>query len=371
MDTSTALLSLLLIWLWFLGVRAAPEQHPLSKATQPETLPLSSESAPPYRDSLLSLHRSLVEIPSVSGTENKVGSFLVEYLSGLGFVAQLQFLPPQPHTPKDAERFNVIAWPGPTLEPKPSVLVSSHIDVVPPYIPYHIDSDYHVGPETKISGRGSVDAKGSVAAQITAVQQLVASKELRGDELMLLFVVGEETTGDGMRFFSDSLDKMDAPPKFKAAVFGEPTENKLACGHKGLSVCTVKAVGKAGHSGYPWLGKSATELLVRALVKMLDTDLGSSERFGNTTVNIGVIEGGVAANVIPKEARCKLVARVAAGDQQTGHDIVTGRIQKILEEVDSEALSLGCHNGYGPVHCDCDVEGKSFPKIHVRPYAHV
>ena len=364
MKSSIILPSLLLSSLGLAFVPEQQHQHPIGDASDALDFPSSSSSsasnAPPYRDDLLSLHKSLVEIPSISGTENKVGSFLIEYLTKRGYVAQLQFLPPAVNTPKGAERFNVLAWQGPTRNPTPRVLVTSHIDVVPPYIPYHIEHPGRggLGLDSRISGRGSVDAKASVAAQITAVQELLGAEAIRPEDVMLLFVVGEETTGDGMKFFSSRIGELDPPPKFDAVVFGEPTENKLACGHKGIAICTVHARGKAAHSGYPWLGKSATEVLMRALVKVLDTDLGTSERYGNTTANVGMINGGVAMNVVAKDASAALSVRIAAGNQSTGHGLIKGRVQKILDEVDEEALSLECPGGYGPVECNCDVEGR-------------
>jgi acetylornithine deacetylase len=330
-----------------------------------------ASSAPHYRDTLLALHKSLVEIPSVNGNENEVGSFLVDYLTDLGFHAQLEFIPPpnvsSSYTDGQTKpRFNVLAWPGKSRNPSPKVLVSSHIDTVPPFIPYAV-SDKHPGPDTVISGRGSVDAKAAVAAQITALLDLMTSQTIDGAEVMLLYVVGEETTGDGMRYFSSTLGNLQPPPQFKAGIFGEPTEGKLACGHKGFLGCTVMAKGHAGHSGYPWLGKSATEVLMRALVKVLDTDLGSSERYGNTTVNVGRIEGGVALNVIPERAEAALALRLAIGPQDTGAGVVKERLWNALKSVDEEALHLSCVNGYGAVDCNCEVDGKDFrPTIAVH-----
>lgn len=315
----------------------------------------SGSGSLPDRNELLSLHKSLVSIPSITGTEHEVGTFLVDYLASRSYTTQVQPIPPLNNTPSGAERFNVLAWPGLTANPSPRVLITSHIDVVPPYIPYDIDAGTP-GPDTRISGRGSADAKASVAAQIIALEQLLAAGDVRRDgDAMLLFVVGEEFNGDGMRHFSETRRR--SGKGFEAVVFGEPTVNKLACGHKGHAACTVTAVGKAGHSGYPWLGKSANEVLTRALVRIVDADLGSSERFGNTTVNIGVLDGGVAANVIPAHATAKLALRIAAGDQETGFDLIRGRIEDILKETDAEALTMECTNGYGPIECDCDVDG--------------
>ncbi|KAI5927493.1 hypothetical protein F4810DRAFT_266716 [Camillea tinctor] len=319
---------------------------------------LSSAETPAYRHDLVSLHRQLIEIPSVTFTEQEVGNFLIDYLTARNFVAEPQFLPQTNDSEKP--RFNVLAWPGPDRHPKPKVLVSSHIDTVPPFIPYS-RTEGMLTPDTLIAGRGSVDAKASVAAQITAVIALLDEGAIVDPaDVMLLFVVGEERTGDGMRQFSDSVAARDPPTSFEAAIFGEPTEGKLACGHKGFFGCEVTARGRAGHSGYPWLGKSATEVLMRGLVEVLDADLDlgdGEEGFGNTTINVGTILGGVAANVIPESAVAQIAGRVAIGPEAEGGRVVAERVRGILQGVDEDAFGLECKNGYGVVKCDCDVDG--------------
>ncbi|KAI1329232.1 Zn-dependent exopeptidase [Xylariaceae sp. FL0255] len=340
---------------------ASQLQQPLSppsefkSSVQPRPLPDSH--APGYRKDLLSLHKSLIDISSITGTENAVGNFLVDYLTERQFRAELQFLPPTIADKSFAKpRFNVLAWPGSRLHPSPKVLVSSHIDTVPPFIPYS-RSDQEPTSDTIIAGRGSVDAKASVAAQVIAVLELLQRKSIDPEDVMLLFVVGEERSGDGMRHFSDTLAALDPPPSFKAAIFGEPTEGKLACGHKGFFGCTVTAHGHAGHSGYPWLGKSATEVLMRGLVKILDTDLGSTDDFGNTTINVGLIEGGVAPNVIPETAWARIAGRVAIGPELDGGKKIIERVKETLQGIDKDAFELDCVNGYGVVRCECDAEG--------------
>ncbi|ROV88043.1 hypothetical protein VMCG_10404 [Cytospora schulzeri] len=336
-------------------------QEPLGIWNHPSSAPAKSESstskAPSYRDDLLALHKHLVEISSVTGTEHDVGDFLVDYFTSKSWHYEIEAVAPKNNTPEGKDRFNVVAWPPSssqeTTRLDPKVLVTSHIDVVPPHIPYSIAKG-EVTEDTVIAGRGSVDAKGSVAAQLTAVEDLLAAGELAPEDVMVLYVVGEEQGGDGMRVFSEARS---SSLNFKAAIFGEPTENKLACGHKGGMTCEVEAKGKAGHSGYPWLGKSANEVLMRGLLKMLDTDLGSSERYGNTTVNIGKMEGGVALNVIPAHASASLMCRVALEPQESGHKDVIAKMEEVLASVDDEALSLACSTGSGVVACDCDVDG--------------
>ena len=131
---------------------------------------------------LLSLHRNLVRIESISGNENAVGVWLVEYLTKQNYTVEVQ--PVVGVQEKAANRFNVLAYIGENRTTR--TLVSSHIDVVPPYLPYKVRGH-------KISGRGTVDAKGSVAAQIQAVEELRESGEVGEGDVAMLFVIGEES----------------------------------------------------------------------------------------------------------------------------------------------------------------------------------
>ncbi|KAF2474687.1 acetylornithine deacetylase-like protein [Lindgomyces ingoldianus] len=290
-------------------------------------------------DELLYIHRTLIEIESITGNEEKVGKWLESYLKEKDFTVELQEV--------SSKRYNLLAY-GKKRET--TILVTSHIDTVPPFWPY-----YHNKTTDLIGGRGSVDAKASVAAQIMAVRGL---KDQLQDDLSLLFVVGEETGGDGMRAFSEMEDR----PEYDIVIFGEPTESKLVCGHKGMLGFSLKATGKAAHSGYPWLGVSANDVLVEALESMLvlRKRLPWSEKYGNTTMNFGKVEGGVAANVVAEAAEANMSVRIAAATPQ----IIKSMIVGALEGVKSKAQELGgdleiewVSEGYAPVDIDCDVEG--------------
>ena len=194
------------------------------------------------------LHEILVSIPSVTGDENAIAMFLKDILSHdfqveLQQVSDLEHVSDAPSPPNP--RYNVFAHPHGRRQT--SLLLTSHIDTVPPYLPYSLrDHD-------EIWGRGSVDAKGCVAAQLQAYQQLVDSGQMDSKAVSFLFVVGEERTGDGMQAANQLGLSWDT------VIFGEPTELKLASGHKGLLILKIKAHGKAAHSGYPELGESAID----------------------------------------------------------------------------------------------------------------
>lgn len=227
------------------------------------------------------------------------------------------------------------------------MLVSSHVDTVPPYWKYERNGE-------EIWGRGSVDAKGSVATQILAFEELWHQGTIREGDVGLLFVVGEEQGGDGMRL----ANKLGL--KWETVIFGEPTELKLASGHKGISSFSIHAKGKAGHSGYPDLvGKNAIAMLVPALYELMKVELPWSEKYGNTTLNFGTIEGGVAGNVIAEDATARLSIRIADGEPAEVEKILLDAIQKGGEELDVKFTA-----GYGPVYIDSDVPG--FEKIVVN-----
>ena len=140
--------------------------------------------------------------------------------------------------------------------------MTSHIDVVPPHIPYSISGN-------TIYGRGSNDAKGSVATQIQAVEELRRSGKIGDGDVGLLYVVGEEvphyysrrsnikTLGDGMEKANDLGITLP-----KSIIFGEPTELKLAISQKvpsyympsnleGIILFKLDFEGKASHSYIP------------------------------------------------------------------------------------------------------------------------
>ncbi|RKL42174.1 hypothetical protein BFJ70_g4916 [Fusarium oxysporum] len=290
-------------------------------------LPFSHESV--KSSALLELHKSLVERPSITGSEKHVTDFLQTYLQDAGFTIETQSVA--------KNRDNILAYYNNTRQTK--VLVTSHIDTVPPFWPYERRGD-------EIWGRGTVDAKGSVAAQIIAVQELLDKKQVNDGDVALLFVVGEETGGPGMGNVND------LGLSWESVVFGEPTELKLARGHKGGLGFTIKANGKAGHSGYPETGSNAIDSLVRGLASLQKIELPGSKEFGNTTLNVGRIEGGVAGNVIPASAYATGGVRVAGGTPEGIKDLIL----QAVEESDP-SLVVQFSYGIGPVPTDYDVDG--------------
>ena len=126
---------------------------------------------------VLRLTRDLIDIPSVTGDEFHIGTSLSELLNRLGYHVELQDIAP--------ERANIIA----TTEARPRVVLSTHMDTVPPFIASSEDDEF-------IFGRGACDAKGIIATQIAAAEKLRAEGF---NEIGLLFTVDEEVTSAGAK----------------------------------------------------------------------------------------------------------------------------------------------------------------------------
>jgi len=239
--------------------------------------------------------RELVDIESITGNEAQVGDFLATRLSTLGFNVQ--------KGPVERHRFNVLALSP--EQPKPPVVFSTHMDTVPPHIPSWED-------DRRIYGRGTCDAKGIIAAMTEAALRL------RGERIHpgLLFVVGEER---------DSLGAMIAnehPIGNKFLVNGEPTENTVALASKGTLRVELIAEGRMAHSAYPELGDSAIDKLIEALYRMRKMHLPQDPEVGPSTLNIGVIEGGRAPNVIADHARAQMLIRLVGSSDEIKRNII-------------------------------------------------
>ena len=234
---------------------------------------------------VLRLTRQLIDIPSVTGDEFEIGTSLGELLGRLGYHVELQDISP--------ERSNIIA----TTDARPRVVFSTHMDTVPPFIGSSEDDEF-------IFGRGACDAKGIISTQVAAAEKL-RSEGFK--ELGLLFTVDEEVASTGAKVANDH----PVAESCEYLINGEPTDNRLAVGTKGSLQATVRTEGRAAHSAYPEQGESAIEKLLDVLDDIRKIDWPGDDVFGETTCNIGVISGGVRANVIPSEAEAVIQIRLA------------------------------------------------------------
>jgi acetylornithine deacetylase len=233
--------------------------------------------------------RQLCEIESTTYHEGAVGDFLADFLGRRGWQAEKTPVEQPAENAGGGPRWNVYA--GRTGE-TPDLVFSTHMDTVPPYIPFSEDAEF-------LYGRGVCDAKGILAAQVGAAEALRAA----GFRIGLLFVSGEERDSAGAR--AANL----APKGSRFLINGEPTDNRLALATKGALRAAFKATGKMAHSAYPELGDSAVHKLVEVMARLLALPLPELEGIGPSTLNIGQIQGGHAPNVIADKAEAQVLVR--------------------------------------------------------------
>ncbi|PYQ54757.1 MAG: peptidase dimerization protein, partial [Acidobacteria bacterium] len=272
------------------------------------------------------LTRALIDIDSTTGREREIGELLFRYLEDLvdrfdgGAVERM---------PVEENRFNVFAAWG-----EPAVVLSTHMDTVPPFFPSSEDDEF-------IHGRGACDTKGGIAAMLQAARELL-EEGVRG--FGLLFVVGEETDSLGAQMANRH------PRGSRYLINGEPTENRLALGSKGYLYIRIEAAGRAAHSAYPELGESAIDRLLDVLSRLRALPLPTDPVLGETTLNVGTLAGGRAANVVADQARAEVTVRTVgpAGDlkrriSEAVHAVPGVRIAEIRE---TPAVQLGSLPGF-------------------------
>jgi acetylornithine deacetylase len=248
----------------------------------------------------ITLTRQLVDIESISGNEAAVGNYLYGELCRLGYQTR--------RMPVEGGRFNLYAVSP--EQPNPEIVFSTHMDTVPPFIPSSEDA-------ARIYGRGSCDAKGIIASQIAASERL----RQQGIYVGLLFLVGEERDSLGAKLANEYAANQPNH-KCKFLINGEPTENRIALASKGTLRVEVTATGRMAHSAYPELGESAIDKLIPALTRLRAMPLPSDPEIGPCTLNIGLIEGGRAPNVIPDYAHADLLYRLVGPTTDLSRQIV-------------------------------------------------
>ena len=252
----------------------------------------------------LSFARELIDIDSTTGIEQAAGDWLVHQLRALGYRVDEQ--------PVAGGRRNVVA----TLDP-PAVVLSTHYDCVPPFFPSSVR-------DGRLYGRGACDAKGILAAQVAAVEQLRAAGETR---VGLLFVVGEERGSDGAAVANA------APIGSQFLINGEPTDSRLGIATRGNLRVRLAAQGRAAHSAAPEHGVSAIDKILDALMTLRTLPMPQDRELGKTYYSIGLIEGGVAPNVISPHASAEVMFRTIGP-----HDDLLALLERLKPLVDIEEV---------------------------------
>jgi acetylornithine deacetylase len=255
--------------------------------------------------SLLDRARALVDIDSTTGREGEACRWLAAHLRDAGFTVSEQ--------PVQGDRVNLLAL----VDPKPTVVLSTHVDCVPPFFPSRV-------ADGRLHGRGACDAKGGLAAQVEAALRLRDTGEGR---VGLLFVVGEERGSDG------AAAANDLAPGSRFLIDGEPTDNRLGRATRGALRLRLHATGRAAHSSQPERGVSAIDALVDALVELRRLPLPEEPDLGRTFYTVGLISGGIAPNVVSPSAEAELNFRTVGPGAEVVERLASLRPRISIETV--------------------------------------
>ncbi|EGZ15705.1 hypothetical protein PHYSODRAFT_333917 [Phytophthora sojae] len=299
------------------GASAASDEH---KAQIEAAAALADVNS----DDVVKLAIGLNSIDSTSGDEAAVGQAIADWLTARGWRVHMQKVPPQADAAVKADRYNVYASRSDSKTPR--LLFNSHMDTVPPYLPPRIDS-------TTLYGRGACDAKSLVAGQMIAAQKLAEAGF--GDDVQVLFVVSEETDHSGMK----KANELNVNPAHM--IVGEPTALKMSKMQKGVLKIQLTQEGVAAHSGYPHLGDSAIDPMIDVLYDLKKENWPTTEEYGNTDLNIGLLNGGQAANALAEQSSAMLMFRLV-----TEPDVIYKRVEEIV----AGRVGMKLYTSNAPVH---------------------
>ncbi len=251
----------------------------------------------------------LIGFPSVVGTPNAaIVSYVRDYLQAFG--ASVHVLPGP-----EGDRSNLFASFGPVE--RPGLILSGHMDVVPAEGQTWSSDPFTLRAErNRLYGRGTSDMKGFLAAAMSIVPEIAAMRLDR--PLHFAFSYDEEAGCRGVPHMIAAIPSLCALPS--GSIVGEPSGMAPILSHKGKAAMRISIRGTAGHSSRPDLGRNA----IHALAGVLSEAVRQSERLEQaeqnmlfappySTLQAGIVSGGVALNVIPEHARLDIEVRAVPG----------------------------------------------------------
>ena len=266
---------------------------------------------PMTHQTTLDLLKTLVAFDTTSRNSNlELIEFIVDYLSGLNIDCQLV-------RNRDGDKANLYATIGPT--DRPGVMLSGHTDVVP------IDGQSWSVPAFELTtaqarayGRGTADMKGFIASALHTCQ--LASSHTLKTPLHLALSFDEEIGCIGVHSLLELLAGASIQPMM--CIVGEPTNLKVATGHKGKIALTAKCVGSAGHSALAPKALNAIHLATDFIAAIRDLQVHVRDTHHHdsdygvpyTTLHVGKINGGVAVNIVPDSCIIEFEIRNVAED---------------------------------------------------------
>ena len=254
---------------------------------------------------VIEIAQQIIAIPSVNGNEGPLGEYIAQTLGAAGLHIERQEV--------TAERFNLLATiHGRETDSPLALLFHGHMDSVPPY---GMTNAFQPRMENgQIWGRGSVDQKGGLAAAIAAMEAVSRSGFQPVYGVALAAVIDEEAEHRG------SMALAASRLRARAAVVTEPSNLRLVVGCKGTTPLRVTVHGRVAHGSRPWLGINAIEGAMRIAQALLEQPMPSTSLAGlgiiTASLNLGIIEGGVAYNIVPSQCTLWFDRRTIPGETQ-------------------------------------------------------
>ena len=295
--------------------------------------------------------RQLVAFNTVSDQPNReLVDYLATVLDDLGFEIRLE---PSANT----EKANLIARLGPDVPD--GLMLAGHTDVVP-VAGQNWSADPFIAriQDGKVYGRGTCDMKGFIAV-VLSVLPCITLKELQRP-LHLAFTFDEEVGCFGAHTIAPILAGIHNPPT--RCIVGEPTSMALVAGHKGKLSMDCAVQGTEGHSAFSNTGVNAVEIAAELVTRLrhIQARIRKSGPFDTrfdppyTTVHTGLLQGGTARNIVPKNCRFEFEVRNLPGHDPQGILAELGELirQELLPEIQS--ISTGANID---MHTQSDIPG--------------
>jgi Acetylornithine deacetylase/Succinyl-diaminopimelate desuccinylase and related deacylases len=264
--------------------------------------------------------KALVRIPSLTGEEAEIAGFVEQHVRRAG-VDVLRH--------EDNVAFGI-------GEGDDTLLLNSHLDVVPPSDDHPYDPFEPVETDGVLYGRGAVDAKASGAAMTTALLSLAADGWTPTNGRLLVGLTTHEESGGKKNGVQDLRPHL---PSLSAAVVGEPTTLRPCVAQKGLLILKIHARGTPAHAGRAHLGNNAIPAAMTAIQQLEDLSLDRADpHLGAPTATVTTIEGGKAHNVVPEH--CVFTVDLRTTPAYT-HDEIAGLVSEAVDadvEVYSDRL---------------------------------
>jgi succinyl-diaminopimelate desuccinylase len=276
-------------------------------------------------DEVLRYARALLAAPSENpgGTEDEVADVASGILADLGAVIRI--------VRSEAGRPSVVARIG--SGERPRLAWNGHLDTVPAGDPPTWSSGPFEGAvvDGRLVGRGACDMKGPIAAALGAVAALRRVGLSLAGTLDLHLVADEELAGiHGTRVLRDEglLDH-------DAAIVGEPSEMDIALAERGGAWVTAVAHGKAAHGSQPHLGVNAILTMSRFLLRLPEALPDRVHPLvGAPTVNVALVAGGSAPNVVPDRCEVEIDRRIVPGEEDP--DEVLAPFLRLVDDLVAE-----------------------------------